>query len=106
MPRVLSRKPCALNPGTCAAQVEAVDAMLRLFYSAQREEDSTVFSRTAEQKTLMMHYVLIVALIVENFAMGPAQVPPPARRCPALGSGGYPAPRNQAGAPGLLHVAT
>ena len=55
-------------------QVEAVDALLRTFYSEQREEGSIVFSRTAEQRTLMMHYVLIVALIAENFAMATPQV--------------------------------
>ena len=66
-----------------APQVEAVDAILRLFYVEQGEDGAaTVYSRTAEQKTLLMHYVLVVALTVENFSMDSVQVqlnPPPVR---------------------------
>lgn len=79
-PKMPTTPSVALNPDTCASQVEAVDAILRLFYDEQREEESAVFSRTAEQKTLMMHYVLVVALTVENFTMDSAQV----RTCPLI----------------------
>ena len=59
-------------------------ALLQLFYVENGEEGaSSAYSRTAEKKTLIMHYVLIVALMVEGFEMKPDQVRP---RTPPLPS--------------------
>ena len=62
-----------------AAQSEAVDAALSLFYSAAAGgvgsgSTGQTFSRSPERKTLMMHYALALALHAESFAMAPEQV--------------------------------
>ena len=49
-------------------------ALLELFYEEQRDGSSTVRSRSGAQRTLMMHYALMVALIAEGYTMGPAEV--------------------------------
>ena len=62
------------------AQPEAVDAVLRLFYTATADGSTggaasvQTFSRSPEKKTLMMHYALVLALHVESFTMAPEQV--------------------------------
>ena len=74
-------RECTNQGCAFAAQPEAVDAALSLFYSTAAgtvggggSSGGQTFSRSAERKTLMMHYALALALHVESFAMAPEQV--------------------------------
>lgn len=55
-------------------QEDVLEALLDLFYMRGTGDDGTIsFNRPDDKKTLMLHYVFVVALLVEDCSMQPSQ---------------------------------
>ena len=56
-------------------QVEVLETIIDLFYMRGTDDNGVLmFNRTDSKKTLMLHYVLVTALLLEDCDLQPQQV--------------------------------
>jgi hypothetical protein len=60
----------------CYAQVDVLEAVVELFWVRHvgGDGEGESYSRTDAKKTLMLHYIFVNALLLEDWQMAPAQV--------------------------------
>ena len=54
-------------------QVEVLQSFLEVFYDAAESENFTSYSKSEQKKTLLLMHILMVALILHGYQMGPRQ---------------------------------
>ena len=52
-------------------QTEVLQSFLGFFYEANAHEDFTAYSRSEQKKTLLLMHILITALILQGYQIGP-----------------------------------
>ena len=57
-------------------QADVLEAVVELFWArhAGGDGEAEAYSRPEPKKTLMLHYIFVTALLLEDWQMGPAQV--------------------------------